>query len=50
MRPFLDQVAAEDRRSVDITSLGDAFSATDPGVHPAELTVIAFPKTTPAAA
>ncbi len=34
MRPFLDQVAAEDRRSVDITSLGDAFGATDPTVPP----------------
>ncbi len=34
VRPFLDQAAAEDRRSVDITSLGDAFGATDPAVPP----------------
>jgi adenylate kinase len=30
VRPFPDQVAAKDRRSVDITSLGDAFGAADP--------------------
>jgi adenylate kinase len=34
MRPFLDQVAPEDRRSVDITSLGEAFGVTDPAVPP----------------
>jgi adenylate kinase len=34
MQPFLDQVAAEDPRSVDITSLGDAFGITDPAVPP----------------
>ncbi len=34
MRPFVDQVASEDRRSVDITSLGEAFAATDPAVPP----------------
>jgi hypothetical protein len=30
MRPFLDQVPALARRSVDLTGLGDAFGATDP--------------------
>ena len=32
MRPFLDQVPALARRPVDLTSLGDAFGATDPTV------------------
>jgi adenylate kinase len=30
MRPFLDQVPALARRSVDLTGLGDAFGATGP--------------------
>ena len=30
MRPFLDQVPALARRSVDLTGLGDTFGATDP--------------------
>ena len=30
MRPFLDQVPAPARRSVDLTGLGDAFGATGP--------------------
>ncbi len=30
MRPFLDQVPAQARRSVDLTGLGDAFGVTDP--------------------
>jgi adenylate kinase len=34
MRPFLGQVASADRRSVDITSLGDALGATDPAGSP----------------
>jgi adenylate kinase len=32
MRPFLDQVPALARHSVDLTGLGDAFGATDPTV------------------
>ena len=37
MRPFLDQVPAPARRSVDLTSLGDAFLVTGPAAaHPAE--------------
>src|SRR5271166_3697977 len=32
MRPFLDQVPGQARRSVDLTSLGDAFGATGPTV------------------
>jgi hypothetical protein len=30
MRPFLDQVPAPARRSVDLTGLGDAFGVTGP--------------------
>jgi hypothetical protein len=30
MRPFLDQVPGQARRSVDLTGLGDAFGATGP--------------------
>jgi adenylate kinase len=30
MRPFLDQLPAQARRSVDLTGLGDAFGATGP--------------------
>jgi hypothetical protein len=30
MRPFLDQVPGQARRSVDLTGLEDAFGATGP--------------------
>ena len=37
MRPFLDQVPAQARLSVDLTGLGDAFGATGPTAgNPAE--------------
>ena len=31
MRPFLDHVPGQARRPVDLTSLGDAFGASQPG-------------------
>ena len=34
MRPFLDQVPGQARLSVDLTSLGDAFGATDSAAGP----------------
>jgi len=34
MRPFLDQVPALARRSVDLTGLGDAFGAVGPAADP----------------